>query len=109
MKRQRLFLLAAMMILTAPVFSQSNFADGPWSGSVTCQLDIDQISYNRHETQTWTLTGKKLPPNGDMRIYEATWTATGQGEYLTPQNAQGMQVLNKWTVNVAPMMTKLRF
>ena len=104
------FLLATMMvILVTPSVSQSNFADGPWSGSVTCQLDIDQTTYNRHETQTWALTGKKLAPNGEMRIYEATWAATGQGEYLTQQNSQGMQVLNKWTVNVPPMLTKIRF
>ena len=108
--KQRLFLLVTMMIaLAIPAFSQSTFADGPWSGSVTCQLDIDQISYKRQETQTWTLTGKKLPPNGDMRIYEATWAVTGQGEYLTQQNSQGMQVLNKWTVNVPPMLAKIRF
>src|SRR5262249_55618355 len=48
-------------------------------------------------------------PNGDMRIYEATWSATGDGEYLSPQNAQGVQTRNKWTVNVPPMLTKIRF
>ena len=101
--------IALLLELSENALAQSSFAEGPWSGSVTCQLDIEQGNYSRHETQTWTLTGKELAPNGDMRIYEATWTATGQGAYLRPQGGQGVNMLSKWTVNVPPMATMLRF
>src|SRR5437667_7098502 len=96
-----------MVILAIPSMSQT-FADGPWSGSIQCQVNVDLNDFSRHETQTWTLTGKKLAPNGQMRIYEAAWTVTGQGQFLA-RSGQTTAVLTKWTMNVPAASAALSF
>src|SRR5262249_48090047 len=94
-------LMAMMVILAIPAFSQSSSAAGPWTGSIQCQLDVQQQGYVRHETQTWTLTSNMpVSKNGDMQIYSATWTATGQGGF---QRALGQRSsLAQWNINVPP-------
>lgn len=75
-----LSLCAALFCTVATAFSQSSPADGPWSGQIQCQLHVQQSGYTRDESQTWTLASKvPTGKNGDMRLYPATWTATGQG------------------------------
>ncbi len=77
------------------VFSQTPSA---WSGQVQCQLDDQDQSYSRHETQTWTLTGGgPISPNG-MPAYNATWSVSGQGQL---QRIQGGQTTNiQWSTSV---------
>ena len=103
-----LFALAALTVESRTMSALTSPADGPWSGSIQCQVNVDQNNYSRHETQTWTLTGKKLAPNGQMRIYEAAWTVTGQGQFLTA-GGQGMVLLTKWTMNVPATNAALSF
>jgi hypothetical protein len=95
-----------MVLLGIPVYGQSP-ADGPWSGSIQCDLNIQEPNYSRQETQTWTLTGQKLGPNGDIRIFEAMWKASGQGRSLL--KGQGAQILATWTVSVPPTLAPLGF
>ncbi len=108
--RPKYTLVAVLCLLPGgSAFGQSP-ADGPWSGSIQCDLNIQQTNYERQETQTWTLTGKKLEPNGSMRIYEAEWTATGHGRYLRSQGSvPGGQILTQWTVNVPTTVAPLSF
>ena len=81
----------AFLVGCAPAaLAQTGPADGPWSGSVQCVLDGQLATYTRQETQTWTLTDSSPTPVGGFRIYNATWTVTGQGRV----NA------TTWTVNV---------
>lgn len=85
--------------------SQPSPADGPWSGSVQCVLDVQLTTYTRQETQTWTLTGDAPTSDGDFRIYNATWTVTGQGSL---KKAQGQHLITTtWTVNVPATPVKL--
>jgi hypothetical protein len=109
MKPGSSFTTAVMLAtLAMPAAAQTASADGPWSGSVQCQLDVEDLNYSRHEVQTWTLTGKKLPPNGDMRIYAAEWTASGQGKYVMHPPGQGL-VVTQWAVHVPPEKAELAF
>src|SRR5687768_8399036 len=77
--------------------AQSSPADGPWSGSVQCVLDVQLATYSRQETQTWTLTGAAPAREGGFRTYDATWAVTGVGRV----NATA------WTVNVPATPVKL--
>jgi hypothetical protein len=100
--KHRLFALTAMMvILTIPAFSQTSPGDGSWSGQIQCQLDVQQQGYARHEVQTWTLTSSMpVSKNGDMQIYSATWTATGQGGFQRALDQRSS--LAQWNINVPP-------
>src|SRR5262245_53830829 len=82
------------------VFSQSSPADGPWTGSIRCQLDVDTETYKRHETQTWTITGPPLPSTAGVRVYPATWSATGEGSLHRAQGSQRISI--QWKVDVPP-------
>ena len=98
-------LIALLGVLTSPAFAQSP-PDGPWSGSIQCQLDVDQSGYARHETQTWTLTSTTpTGKNGDMQIYPAVWTVQGEGN---ARRAAGQQASDaQWKINVAPQDASL--
>jgi hypothetical protein len=89
----------ATVLLGIPVYAQSP-ADGPWSGSIQCSLDMEQPGYSRHEIQTWTLTGEAATIQGAMRVYPATWTVTGQGALQRPQGARAANA--QWNVSVPP-------
>jgi hypothetical protein len=99
--RARSVLLLLLLISAFPALSQSSPADGPWFGQIQCQLDVQQQGYERHETQTWKLTSSMpVSKNGDMQIYSATWTATGQGGI---QRAVGLRASQaQWNINVPP-------
>src|ERR1044071_893102 len=99
MKQLRLFLLVAMMIVPVSAFAQSS-VDGPWAGSIQCQLDVEQSGYSRHEIQSWTLTGGAPSNQSDIRVYPAIWTVQGQGGLQRPA---GLRAGNaQWTVNIPP-------
>ena len=90
-----------MVALSQTMLSQSSPADGPWSGQIQCQLDVQQQGYVRHETQTWTLTSSTpTSKNGAMQIYPAVWTATGQGAVQRAQGARSSTA--QWTINAPP-------
>src|SRR5437016_686425 len=99
MQRQSLFAIATtMLVLAIPAVSQT-FADGQWSGSIQCKLDVEQPGYSRHEIQTWTLTGQP-PRNEGMWIHPATWAYAGGGHIA---QAQGPRMVNiQWNINVPP-------
>jgi hypothetical protein len=99
--RPRVAVALLLAFLGISAFAQSNPADGPWSGSIQCQLDVQQQGYERHETQTWKLTSSMpVGKNGDMRLYSAVWSVTGQGGY---QRAMGQRAsLAQWNINVPP-------
>jgi microsomal dipeptidase-like Zn-dependent dipeptidase len=88
-----------ILLSVLPAFAQSS-PSSTWSGNVTCQLNDQDSdgSYNRQETQTWTLTGGgPVSPTG-MPVYNATWKASGSGQL---QRVQGGQTVNiQWTTNV---------
>lgn len=107
-KRFSELMLLVAIPLAKPVLAQSP-ADGPWSGTIQCDLNVQEPNYERQETQTWTLTGKKLGLNGDMRIFDATWTATGRGRNLRSSSSGGQQLLTQWTINVPATSAPLSF
>jgi len=92
----------ALLVACAPAaLAQTSSADGPWSGSVQCVLDVQAGPfgpYARQETQTWTLTGAAPAPDGVFRIYDALWTVTGAGRV----NA------TTWSINVPATPVKLQ-
>src|ERR1051326_7783065 len=90
-----------LIILVSPSVSQSSPAEGPWFGQIQCQLNLQQQGYTRQEIQTWALTSNMpIGKNGDMQLYSATWTATGQGGF---QRALGQRAsLAQWNINVPP-------
>ncbi len=94
------FLVVSLIgVFAQPGFAQSHLSDH-WSGSIQCQLDVEQQGYSRHESQTWSLTGSELPPNGDYHIYGANWTYTGRG---ATQKAVGSRtIIAQWLINVPP-------
>ena len=98
-------LIALLGAAASPAFSQSA-PEGPWSGSIQCQLDVDQPGYARHETQTWTLTSPTpTSKNGDMQIYPAAWTVKGEGN---AQRAVGQQTSDaQWKINAAPQVASI--
>ena len=93
-------------LFTTPVLLAS-LPDGPWSGQVRCELDVQQAGYARHETQTWTLTGEKLAPNGVMRIYGAMWTYAGSGKLERVQDARTVSA--HWEIKVPPTPAPFAF
>ena len=96
--KRPLFLLL-LLVTGARAFSQSNPADGPWSGFIQCKLDVEQPGYSRHEIQTWTLTGQP-PRNEGMWIHAATWAYSGGGRI---EKVQPPQTTNfQWNINVPP-------
>jgi hypothetical protein len=50
--------LAAFAAL--PLAAQPSPADGPWSGSVRCEIDVSTGSYSRREPHIWPLTAAAL-------------------------------------------------
>ncbi len=99
-----LVLIVVMFMSAVRGLSQSPSSEH-WSGSIQCQLDVEQEGYSRHEVQSWTLTGGELPPNGDAHYYGANWTATGRGAL---QKAQGSRTtIAQWAVSVPPMEAPL--
>ena len=105
----RTILLLGIAVLVAGsqnVSAQINPADGPWSGQIQCQLDVQQQGYVRHETQTWTLTSRTpATKSGDISIYSASWTATGQGGFQRVLGTRSS--LAQWNVNVPPANTAI--
>src|SRR6478736_4746576 len=103
MERQHSSLLIMMMvILVTPATAQSSPAGGQWSGSIQCELDVQQPNYMRHETQTWTLTGGPPTAAGGtgVLLYPATWNYTGQGAL---QRADGPRIIKaQWQINIVP-------
>src|SRR5258708_7317772 len=98
--RRVLFFCVLVSALPEATFSQSSPTQDPWSGQIQCRLDVEEPGYSRHEIQSWTLTGRELPPNGDARYYGANWTYTGRGAL---QKAQGSRTTTaQWEVNVPP-------
>ncbi|HEY1261964.1 MAG TPA: hypothetical protein VGF06_00485, partial [Terriglobales bacterium] len=95
------FLGPLLLALATAAVSQSSPADGPWSGQIQCQLHVQQAGYTRDETQTWTLAGNMpVGKNGDMQLYPATWSATGQGGL---QKTLGMRAsMAQWSLSVPP-------
>ncbi|HUL83309.1 MAG TPA: hypothetical protein VL131_14260, partial [Gammaproteobacteria bacterium] len=86
--------------LAFSVLAQSP-ADGPWSGQIQCQADVQQEGYSRRETQTWTLTGNTpISKSGAMQIYPATWSVSGQGSIRRAQEARTSST--QWAVAVPP-------
>src|SRR5262245_18437953 len=67
---------------------QAQPADGPWSGQVVCQLNMQSQGYTRQETQTWTMNGGTPQVQGAFRLFPVTWTAAGQGSVQRSQNGQ---------------------
>ena len=101
------FFLAILLILSIrPAISQVNPADGPWSGQIQCQLNLAQQGYSRREIQTWTLASS-APTNkgGDIRIYPATWTVSGQGALQRVLGTRSS--LAQWNINVPPANTSI--
>jgi hypothetical protein len=84
---------------------QTSPADGPWSGTVECRIDVEMADFSRHETQTWTLTGTAPKVNGAMRIYMAQWSVTGSGSSTKVHGQQ--KSVSQWTINVPPRDVQL--
>jgi hypothetical protein len=101
------WVFAAMVAGTAcagPARAQPPRADGPWSGHVSCQVDVRSDGYAHQETQTWTLTGGP-PTSQGIQSYPATWSTTGHG---TATQTQGTQVVSaSWKSDVAPTNTTI--
>jgi hypothetical protein len=74
-------------------------ADGIWSGSARCQIDVQGPGYAHQETHTWTLSGAQPTKQGAMKIYTGTWSVSGQGSL---ERTQGTQTLTaQWTTNAS--------
>jgi len=98
---QRFIVRMGLMFLiwVCPAFCQTNVTDGPWSGQVVCQLNMQTQGYTRQETQTWTITnGAPKPGPGTARLFPATWTVTGTGSVQKTQNGQAFTA--QWNTNV---------
>jgi hypothetical protein len=70
---------ALALSLAAGAANGQSAAEGSWTGSVQCRIDVTGAEYERHEDQTWTLTGEAPRIEGAMRIYPAVWKASGHG------------------------------
>lgn len=95
--------IAAIFLAAVPAFSQSS--NVAWSGQVQCQLNDEDQTFARQETQTWALVGgPPVSPTG-IPTYNATWSVTGQGQL---QRVQGAQTTNiQWSTNVPPQPTTI--
>ena len=71
-----------------------NPADGPWSGSIQCQLDVEQPGYSRHEAQTWTLTGDVPTVQGAMRVVSGHLDSEGTRRSATSSRTPGSSTLS---------------
>ena len=69
--------------LAAGAANAQTAAEGSWTGSVQCRIDVSGAAYERHEEQSWTLTGEAPRIEGAMRIYPAVWKASGRGTAST--------------------------
>ena len=91
----------ASLVLAASTAAQTSPADGPWTGQVVCQLNLQSQGYTRQETQTWTITnGASKAGPGAGRLFPATWVVTGTGSVQKTQNGQTFTA--QWTTNVPP-------
>jgi len=85
-------------------------ADGPWSGSAQCQVNVQGPGYSDQQTHSWTVAGSSPTPQGAIRLFAGTWSVTGNGSL---QRTQGNQTLKaQWTTTgqnaAAPISVFLR-
>ncbi len=97
-----LLCVASVTMSGMPAYSQASPADGPWSGWVQCDHDVQAPGYQRRETQTWKLaTHTPVGMNGTiMNLYSATWEATGGGKI---NRSDGQRTFTgQWALKVPP-------
>ncbi len=92
--------VASLCLVCGSVLAQALPSDGPWSGQVVCQLNLQSEGYTRQETQTWTMAGGIPSIQGAFHLFSVTWTATGSGSVQRTQN--GQTVTAQWILNPAP-------
>src|SRR5216683_3209192 len=96
-----LSMVVLFLVIGSSAFAQTPSSDGPWSGQVVCQLNMQSQGYTRQETQTWTITnGAPKPGPGAGRLFPATWTVAGTGSVQKTQNGQTFTA--QWNTNVPP-------
>lgn len=96
----RAFSISLILLNTAVLTAFAQSAD-TWSGQAQCQLSVQSQGFVHQEIQTWTLTGSPIQ-QGEMQIYPATWTVTGQG------GAQRTTVVAQWSTTVPPTNAPIR-
>jgi len=92
--------VASLCLVCGSALAQAPPSDGPWSGQVVCQLNLQSEGYTRQETQTWTMAGGTPRIQGAFRLFSVTWTATGSGSVQRTQN--GQTITAQWILNPAP-------
>lgn len=90
------FALGLIILLVTQLSSaQSSAVDRAWTGQAQCKITVQGSGYSHQETHTWTMSGGAPSLQGAIRIFQATWSVTGQGSL---QRSQGAQTLNaQWT------------
>jgi hypothetical protein len=90
-----------MIVISSSALSQETAL---WSGQAQCRLSVQSPAYVDQEIQTWVITGQPQI-QGQLQIYPATWSVTGQGQR---QDVQGTQTTTmRWSTNVPPMQAPL--
>ncbi|HMI52915.1 MAG TPA: hypothetical protein VK525_15495 [Candidatus Saccharimonadales bacterium] len=70
-------------------------ADGPWSGSAQCRIQVQGPGYADQQTHSWTITGASPTPQGALRLFAGSWSVAGSGAL---ERSQGNQTLKaQWT------------
>src|SRR5687767_7736754 len=87
-------LLAVACVLASEASSQTlSSPDLSWAGWAQCQMTIQAPGYSHREAHRWTIIGG-LTKNGNMEVYPATWSVTGDGSL---QRVDGPSA--QWKVN----------
>jgi hypothetical protein len=94
--------LVTVCIAMVTLASAQIAPDARWAGEVQCQIDATGGAYERHETQSWTLTGEAPRIEGAMRLWPAMWQASGRGSASVNARRPGGA---QWTSEVPPRAT----
>ena len=86
-----------LFVVSPPVFAATP-QEAAWSGQATCAVNVQSPGYSYQATQTWTITPGAPTMQGQMQVYPASWSASGNGATQRPQGAQALQATWNSTV-----------
>ena len=93
-----LALVAVCLLAVSPPVFAATPQEAAWSGQATCAVNVQSPGYSYQETQTWTITPGAPTLQGQMQVYPASWSASGNGATQRPQGAQALQATWNSTV-----------
>ncbi len=92
----------AVLLLSAESLAQ---AQALWSGQIQCRLTIQSEGYAHQEIQEWKLSGEPPTFTGNMPVYPAAWTVTGQGS--AQRSNYSTKLTSQWKSASSPMTASL--